>query len=101
MMLDAEAEVMSERPPATPLVLRLYIAGETPNSMLAVTNLRAALGNRPYDLEVVDVLTAPERALDDDVFVTPTLVRVSPEPRRTIVGSLARSTDVIRVLAGS
>ena len=86
---------MSERPTASPLVLRLYIAGETPNSMLALANLRAALSNRPYDLEVVDVLTAPERALDDDVFVTPTLVRVSPEPRRTIVGSLSQSTEVI------
>jgi circadian clock protein KaiB len=95
MMLVFEAEAMSERPTASPLVLRLYIAGETPNSMLAVTNLRTALGNRAYDLEVVDVLTAPERALDDDVFVTPTLVRVSPEPRRTIVGSLSQSTEVI------
>ncbi len=101
MMLDAEVEAMSDSPSTSPIVLRLYIAGETPNSMLALANLRAALSNRPYDLEVVDVLTAPERALDDDVFVTPTLVRVSPEPRRTIVGSLARSTDVIRVLAGS
>jgi circadian clock protein KaiB len=95
MMPVFEPHPMRDNPAASPLVLRLYIAGETPNSMLAVANLHAALGDRLYDLEVVDVLTAPERALDDDVFVTPTLVRVSPEPRRTIIGSLARGTDVI------
>ncbi len=70
------------------LVLRLYIAGETPNSLLALANLRTLLKGHPHDLEIIDVLAAPERALDDGVFVTPTLVRLSPEPQHSIVGSL-------------
>jgi circadian clock protein KaiB len=69
---------MSDRPAASTLVLCLYIAGNTPNSMLAISNLQASLGDSPHDLEVVDVLEHPERALDDGVFVTPTLIRWAP-----------------------
>jgi circadian clock protein KaiB len=79
------------------LVLRLYIAGAAPNSMLAEANLRALLGGmRPteYELEIVDCILEPLRALQDGVFVTPMLLKLSPEPAASIVGSLR---DVARV----
>ena len=89
---------MSDALALSTLVLRLYIAGETPNAMLAVANLRASLGASAYDLEVVDVLEHPERALDDGVFVTPTLVRLAPEPERIMIGSLNQSADLMGLL---
>jgi len=74
-----------------PLVLRLYVAGDAPNSTRARANLRRLLLDvdpARYDLEVIDCLDQPLRALSDGVLVTPTLVRVSPEPQRTVVGTL-------------
>ena len=79
---------MNDALAASTLVLRLYVAGQTPNSMLALANVQAALDGNAHNLEVVDVLEHPERALDDGVFVTPTLVRLAPEPERTMIGSL-------------
>jgi circadian clock protein KaiB len=71
------------------LHLRLYVAGEAPNSAAAVRNLRTVLGAQSHvKLEIVDVLKSPERGVQDGVIVTPTLVRVSPSPERRIVGNL-------------
>lgn len=82
-----------------PLKLRLYVAGDAPNSSLARSNLQSILGpasSSTYDLEVVDCLREPLRALKDGVIVTPTLKKLSPEPTQTIVGAL---TDATRVRA--
>ncbi len=89
---------MSESLAASTLVLRLYIAGDTPNSMLAIANLQASLISSPHDLEIVNVLEWPERALDDGVFVTPTLVRLAPEPERTMIGSLSQPIELMALL---
>lgn len=83
------------------LVLRLYVAGDGPNSSAARTNLRRILA--PFDpsmyaLEVVDCLRQPMRALQDGILVTPTLVRLAPAPERAIVGSLSDSARVVEAL---
>ncbi len=80
---------------------RLYIAGDAPNSMLAVTNLYAVcreyLPGR-HEIEIVDVLREPQRALKEGVLLTPMLVRVSPDPTRKIVGNLSQSTPLMQML---
>ncbi len=71
---------------------RLYIAGDTPNSMLALANLQAVCGERlpgRHEIEVVDVFVRPEEALREQIFMTPLLVKLSPLPQRRIVGTLA------------
>ena len=50
-----------------------------------------------YQLEVVDVLEQPQRAEQDKVLATPTLVRSSPHPVRKIIGDLS---DTRQLLAG-
>jgi circadian clock protein KaiB len=73
------------------MVLRLYVAGDAPNSARARANLRRLLADvreDAYRLEIIDCLVEPLRALDDGVLVTPTLVRIEPKPQRTVVGSL-------------
>lgn len=81
--------------------LRLYIAGTLPNSVQARENLRALceehLAGR-YSLEVIDFLERPGRALQDGVVVTPTLVKVAPEPQKIVVGTLADRSTVLRAL---
>lgn len=83
------------------LVLRLYVAGDGPNSTAARANLLRLLGGCPpgsYDVEIVDCLEEPLRAIEEGVFVTPTLLRVQPMPRRTIIGSLSETMSVSAAL---
>lgn len=81
--------------------LRLYVAGHAPNSMLAKRNLNAVLATcaaGTYDLEVIDCLSDPERTLTDGIVVTPTLLKLEPEPRSTIIGTLADQEHLRRVI---
>ena len=78
--------------PDETLHLRLYIAGNAPNSTRAQANLTAICQDLPavqLCLEVVDVLREPLRALQDKVFVTPLLHKLAPTPDRQIVGDLS------------
>jgi circadian clock protein KaiB len=73
------------------LRLKLYIAGDSPNSVAAVRHLRALLSEYPTmqaDLEIIDVLEHPEAGLKENILVTPTMLKVSPKPTRRIIGSL-------------
>lgn len=80
---------------------RLYVAGDAANSTQALANLRAICAvNLPgrSSIEVVDVFGQPGRALADGVFMTPTLIKLSPAPVRRIVGSLNQREHVLEVL---
>jgi circadian clock protein KaiB len=80
------------------LVLRLYVAGDSPNSILAVGNLRAAIAHLPttaVSLQLIDVLIDPELGLQDGVLVTPTLIRVAPAPERRVIGNLRDRTALL------
>lgn len=80
---------------------RLYVADDTLNSGQALANLRA-ICNRylpgRYKIELVDVLKEPHRALQDRVFMTPTLVKLAPMPVERIIGNLSQTTLVLQVL---
>jgi circadian clock protein KaiB len=80
---------------------RLYIAGGTQNSALATANLntlcRIHLPDR-YDIEIVDVLREPKRALKDQIYMTPTLVKLMPSPTQRIVGTLNQAPFVLQAL---
>jgi circadian clock protein KaiB len=80
--------------------LRLYVTGSAPNSIAALANMkavRAALDD-DHELEIVDVLERPERALADDVLVTPTLLKLAPRPPCRIVGNLSDTHQVLSSL---
>lgn len=81
-----------------PVEFRLYVAGEAPNSQQAIANLNAFCARHLTDrhrIEIVDVLQQPQRALDEGILLTPTLIIRSPGPTRTLIGNLARS-EVLR-----
>ena len=83
------------------LSLRLYVAGDGPNSSEARANLSSLLDGRPaqsYELEVVDFLREPQRAMADGVIVTPTLVRLAPLPVRKVIGTLRDTLTVLAAL---
>ena len=80
--------------------LKLYVAGQTPNSQAAFRNLYQICeehlsGN--YHLEVIDLIKNPSLAKGDQIMAIPTLVRHLPEPIRKIIGDLS---DTEKVLIG-
>ena len=78
--------------------LRLYIAGQTPNSLAAFANLKKLCEDQlrgKYRIEVVDLLEKPQLARGDQIIAIPTLVRRLPPPVKKIIGNLARTESVI------
>lgn len=80
---------------------RLYVAGDTQNSAQARANLAAICrdhleGN--HEIEIVDVLKEPQRALADGIFMTPMLVKLKPAPTQKIVGTLSQTETVLQTL---
>jgi circadian clock protein KaiB len=80
---------------------RLYIAGQSANSTQAIMNLEAIcrewLPGR-HEIEIVDLLREPKRALEERVFMTPTLIKLTPPPMRRIIGNLNDRLAVSRNL---
>jgi circadian clock protein KaiB len=83
------------------LRLRLYIAGNAPNSLRAIANARVICAdhfNGCHDLEIVDLLVHPGRALADGVIVTPTLIKLLPLPVQRVIGNLSDTRQVLVAL---
>ena len=86
--------------PRKTYILKLYVAGNTPNSMRALKTLRNILETEfrgVYALKVIDVLKNPQLAEEDKILATPTLSKILPPPVRRIIGDLS---DRVRVLIG-
>jgi len=78
--------------------LRLYVAGNTPKSMTALSNLKKYCEEHlhgKYRIEVIDLLIHPQLAEGDQIFAIPTLVRKVPEPIRKIIGDLSNKEKVL------
>ena len=78
--------------------LRLYIAGQTPNSIAAIANLKKICEDKlkgKYRIEVVDLLVKPQLAKGDQIIAIPTLVRRLPPPVKKIIGNLSKTENVI------
>jgi circadian clock protein KaiB len=81
-------------------LLRLYVAGQSPKSLQAVSNLKRLCDQHlpgRHEIEIVDLVEHPSLARDDDILAIPTLVRRLPAPLRKIIGDLS---DTERVLVG-
>jgi circadian clock protein KaiB len=78
--------------------LRLYVAGQTPKSIIALANLKRLcevhLAGR-YRIEVIDLVNRPHLARRDEIVVIPTLVRTLPPPISKIIGDLSNEERVL------
>lgn len=83
---------------------RLYVASNTPNAAKAMANLRqfcdVHLAGR-HTIEVVDVFKNPQRALADQIYMTPLLLRLAPKPLRRVVGTLDQTQPLLAALGVS
>jgi circadian clock protein KaiB len=82
-------------------VLRLYVAGTTARSMVAIENLRRICDKHlqnAFDLEVIDIYQHPEIAAKAQIIAAPTLVKLSPGPVCRVIGDLSNEEKVLFVL---
>lgn len=78
--------------------LRLYVAGQTPKSVLALANLKQICEEHlqgRYEIEVIDLMENPQLAHGDQILALPTLVRRLPEPIKKIIGDLSNTERVL------
>ena len=78
--------------------LCLYVAGQSPKSLRAFTNLKRLCEEHlsgQYKIEIVDLVENPSLARTHEILAIPTLVRRLPVPLRKIIGDLS---DTERVL---
>lgn len=82
-------------------VLRLYVAGASPNSLRAVNNLKDLLErNIPgrYLLDIIDVHQQKELAEKNQLIALPLLIRIFPLPVRKLIGDMSATQKVIKGL---
>lgn len=81
-------------------LLKLYVAGETPRSEQAISNLKKICQEDlcgMYEMRIIDILERPQLAEDEKILATPTLIKELPLPVRRIIGDLS---DKEKVLVG-
>ena len=79
-------------------VLRLYVSGMTPKSILAIENIRKIceeyLKGR-YALEVIDIYKNPSLADGEQIIAVPTLLKKLPLPLRRFIGDMSDSEKIV------
>jgi len=95
---NPRSKASKERSEAGPMELRLYIAGQTPKSLTALSNLRKICEEHlkgKYQIEIIDLVKSPQLAKGDQILAIPTLVRNLPTPIRKIIGDLSNTERVL------
>jgi len=78
--------------------LFLYVAGTTPKSLEAFSNLKKICEEYlkgQYSITIVDLVKNPKLAKGDQIIAIPTLVRKLPEPIKKIIGDLSNKEKVL------
>lgn len=75
-----------------PYRLQLFVANHPERARAVLAAIDTALTGRlnlAYEIEVVDVMADPARAVAERVIMTPTLMIQFPAPERRLIGDLA------------
>ena len=78
--------------------LRLYVAGQTPKSIAAISNLKKICEQHlpgRYEIEIIDLMKDPALAVRHQIVAIPTLIRQLPEPLKRIIGDLSNAEKVL------
>ncbi len=79
-------------------VLKLYIAGQSPKSVNAITNIKKICEENlqgRYELDVIDLYQQPQLAQGEQIIAIPTLIRKLPPPLRRIIGDMSNTERVL------
>jgi circadian clock protein KaiB len=89
------------QPPDDKMVLRLYVAGSTPRSSRAITNLKIICETNfkdSYALTVMDIYARNAHVIEDRITVAPMLIRKFPLPECRLFGDLSQTGLVLAAL---
>lgn len=78
--------------------LSLFVTGSTPQSLLAISNIKKICEEKlkgRYTLEVFNLYEHPELAKKEQIIAAPTLIKKLPLPLRRIIGDLSNSEKVL------
>ena len=95
---NRKEEEIQEEPAEETWILRLYVAGQTQNSLIAFDNLKKICEKHldcRYQIEVIDLLKNPQLAKDHQIIAVPTLIRKLPTPVKKIIGNLSNTEKVL------
>ena len=98
---DPKAKIKGTEAQGETYILRLFMAGNEPNSRQARENLERLQETHlkgPHKKEFIDVLEDFQIALENNVLVTPCLILVSPLPKATVFGNLSDTKRVVAAL---
>ena len=83
------------------LVLQLFVTGMSPKSMEAIENIKLLCDEHlidAFELEIIDIYKHPERAAEEHIIFSPSLIKQLPLPRKMLIGTLADTGKVIKAL---
>lgn len=83
------------------LVLTLYVSGMSQKSMKAIENIKVICDDHikgAYDLEIIDIYKDPKLASEQHIVFSPSLLKKSPLPKKTLVGTLSDTKKVLKAL---
>lgn len=84
------------------LILTLYVVAGSHESDGLIEALNKGLSETmPADewkMEVIDVVAMPHKAMENDIFVTPTLVREMPGPIMKFMGAISNTQNILAVI---
>ena len=79
-------------------VLRLYVAGQTPNSLRAISNIKKICEQHlqgSYELEIVDIYQQPVLAKGEQIVAAPTLIKILPLRLQRFIGDLSNTERIL------
>lgn len=82
-------------------VLRLYVAGNSPQSQRAIERAKLFCERHlkgDYELSIVDLYQQPELAGEAQILALPTLVKSLPRPLQQFIGDLSNTDRLLLAL---
>lgn len=82
-------------------LLRLYVAGMSPNSRRALENTKKICEEHlrgRYKLDIIDIYQQPILAREDQIVAVPTLVKLIPTPIRKFIGDMSNIERILQSL---
>lgn len=83
------------------LILQLYVSGMSQKSMQAIENIKRLCDEHlknTFQLEIIDLYKHPEVASVQQIVFSPSLVKLAPLPKKTLIGNFSDPEKVIKVL---
>jgi KaiB domain. len=79
-------------------IFRLFVAGMSPRSQEAITNVRELCEKHlkgQYTLEVIDIHQHPLSARENQIIAVPTLIKRLPLPLRKFIGDMTKTEKIL------